>query len=648
MRKIPVFLFVALCVFVTFNAGAAGKKEEPAAAETAKTVPAGKYNESPMLAALANAGKLPPVDERVSSEPLVVDAGVLLAASDVDFKIGKYGGTMHYVTARTDVCAELYDATAEPPLMAPGSLKIGSVEQIRPNLMKHFEISADKKEITFFMRKDLKWSDGAAVTTEDVRFWYEDIQKNEDITPRMSKYLKAAAKPGGTPLELDIIDTYTYRVKFAEPGLAFVEWISRYSAHWDYVMRPKHYLKDFHTKYTSMEKLKPYLDEQGLPEAEWWKMFQQKDEGTLHWLNIKAVDTDYPTLSPWMLEKRSSGVVTYTRNPYYWKVDSAGNQLPYIDKIRIEILSDSEAVNMDILAGEVDWARQYASMVNLPLYKENESRGGFKVQFLGMHVAPLQFRFNFTKEEPLWRQIVRDVRFRKALNHAINSAEIVDVVYKGFGKVPTIYPTPYDPQMAKQLLDEMGLNKKDSEGWRLGPDGKRFVFPLEVQKGYTPEQDALCELLVEYFQAVGIKTHFKNVGATLYRERQLSNNLYIYFGWAHTGFWRNAPTTSDFIQDIARKWYDWHETAGKEGEEPLPWAKRLWEIADATDSYLLSASEVKKLHDELWHILSEQVPSVLPMDYGVYPLIGSAKLGNVPHKGMAILASFTQEQFYFK
>ena len=623
------------------------EEEEPAEEEPA--APGVSGNQSPMLQEMVEAGELPPLEERLPQDMLVVGPGTLIPQDQVNFQVGKYGGTMRYCTARTDVCAELYDANAEPPLMAIGTLRARSIEgDIKPNLFASYEVSDDQQIITFHMRRGLKWSDGEPCTTEDVRFWYEDVLLNEEITPIPGKIFKTGNKADGELMDLNIVDDYTFTVSFAEPGLAMVEWLSRYGSHWDFMMRPAHYMKQFHVDYADADELKALLEEENLPEEEWWRYFQQRDEGTKHWVNVQSVDPDYPRLSPWKLKSRSPGVVTWDRNPYYWKVDIDGNQLPYIDELRIEIVSDSESVTLKIVGGEVDWAREYASMANYPLYKENEDKAGLNINILDMHVAPLQLAFNFTHPDEVWREVVRDVRFRKAMNMAIDHQNIVEVVYKGFGEPPTaITGLSYDPEGAEALLDEMGMDQRDDEGWRLGPDGKRFVFPLEVRKGYTPSQDAVCELLVEYWQDIGIKTEFKNVEATLYNTRADNNDLFVDMHWAHTSFWRSSPTNNDYLPFEAELWDDWHATQGAEGEEPEEWAKRLWEIADTADSYVMSPSDVEALHEEMWQILEEQVPMILPIDHAVYPLLGSKKLGNVPTSGYAILASFTQEEFFF-
>jgi peptide/nickel transport system substrate-binding protein len=605
--------------------------------------------EAPMLSDMVASGSLPALEERLPQDIMVIDAGTLIPADMVDWQPGKYGGTMRFCTARTDVCAELYDANAEQMLIAPGKLTAASPAEVVPSLLKGFEVSDDQKSITWYMRKGLRWSDGEPCTTDDVKFYFEDVAFNAEISPTPSRDFKSERKATGDLMTLEVVDDYTFKTVFSLPGLHLLSNWSGYSSNWHSFMRPAHYMKQFHKDYADPAEYKTLLDAAQLPESEWYNYYNQRDEGRLTWVNVTSKDPNYPRVSAWVLDNVGTGVITWTRNPYYFKVDSAGQQLPYIDKDRAEIVANSEAVTMKILAGEVDWGREYASMVNYPLYKENEAKGGFQVNITQMHVAPLQFRFNFTNPDQNWQKVVRDVRFRKAMNMAIDHQKVVDAIYQGFGTPPTeITGCPFDPEGAAALLDEMGMDQKDADGFRIGPDGKTFIFPLEVPQGYTPELDALCELLVEYFQDVGVKTDFKNVEATLYGTRHTNNDTFVFLGWAHTSFWRNAPRTSDFLQDRSRLWQLWHDTQGTDGEAPEEWANRLWEIADAADTFLLSKDEVAALHEELWQILKEQVPMIMPIDNAVYPLLGSTKLGNVPTTGWAIVASFTQEQFYFK
>ena len=607
-------------------------------------------NESPMLVEMVSSGTLPALDERLPQEVMTIGPGVLIPEEFLDnWEPGKFGGTMRFCTATTHVAAELYDANAEQPLIAPGRLTAASPDVVKPSLLTGFEVGDEQKSITWHMRKGLKWSDGEPCTTSDVKFYFEDVAFDPEISPTPSRDYKSRRQASGDLMTVEIIDDYTFKTTFTEPGLHLVSNWSGYSSNYHSFMRPSHYLKQFHVKYADKAELAKLLEEAKLTEAEWFNYFNQRDEGRLTWTNILSLDPDVPRVSAWMLDNVGTGVTTWTRNPYYYKVDTEGKQLPYIDKERIEFVANSEAVTMKILAGEVDWGREYASMVSYPLYKENEAKGGFQVNITAMHVAPIQFSFNFTYPDENWRNTVRDVRFRKALNMAIDHEKVVEAVYQGFGTTPTeITGLSYDPEGAAKLLDEMGMDQKDADGFRIGLDGNTFVFPLEVSQGFTPEQDSVCELLIEYWQDIGIKTDFKNIEGSLYGTRNTNNDLYGRMQWAHTSFWRNAPLSSDFTPGSSRLWQQWSDSAGKEGEEPEAWAKRLYEIASAADSFTLSGDEVSTIHQEMWDILKEQVPFIMPIDNAVYPLLGSARLGNVPTKGWAIVASFTQEQFFFK
>ena len=647
-RKITSLMLV-LTLICSVWAFAGGQGEEEQQVETQTVERTGKYAESPILKKLVDAGELPPVDDRVPEDPMVVGSGTLFPEEDLQFEIGKYGGTMQFTTANTSVCAELYDANNEPLLRTkPGMLKAGSIADVIPNVFKDYEISDDKTTVTFHMRKGMKWSDGEPVTTEDIRFTYEDVKLNKDITDVLGKDYRSGGVPSGDPLKLEVIDDYTFRMIADKPTLKLVEFLGRFGQTFDSLLLPSHYLKQFHKKYADPDKFAAFLKEENLSEEEWFRLFELKNECRLHWNELTRQSSDCPTLEPWVLENRSSNVVTFVRNPYYWKVDADGNQLPYIDKLRIEVLSDSEAVTLKMLAGEVSWMREYASMTNLHLYKENEDRGNFRVQPLDMHVAPLAMYFNMSYEDETWREVVQDVRFRKAMNIAINHEQIVDLVYNGFGEVPDMIPAQYDPEAAKALLDEMGLDEMDGEGFRLGPDGKRFILPIQAATGFTPEQDDLVELLVQYWQDVGIKADYQTMSRSLFTEQQSANEHQFRLAWAPSAFWRNTPDRYGWGADQNVAWNDWWTSNGARGEEPPQWAKRALEIKDMAATYLLSPEKMEELQEEQFKIIRERIPFVMPIDHGQYPIVVSNELGNIPTGGQAIMASWTQEQFFFK
>ena len=636
-------LFVSLATAAVLYAG--GAQEAPATVR-----PEQVGNESPMLSQLVQSGELPPLEQRLPDNPLVVGSGVLIPENHLAFQPGRFGGTLRLVTANPSVAAELYDANNQGFLRTKAGLrKAASLGDVLPNLAENFDISDDMRTLTFTLRSGLRWSDGEPVTTEDVRFAYEDVYLNREITDILPAQYRAGGVPGGEPFRLEIVDDLTFRlVSPGDPNVGIVEWFGRPGEYYRRIILPSHHLKQFHRDYADPEELQRLLSSENLSRDEWWRLFSLKNESARHWNMLENQVVGYPRLSPWILEERSANVVTYVRNPYYWKVDPDGRQLPYIDRLRVEILSDSESVTLRMLAGDVDWMREYASMANYSLYKEHEARGDFSVHLLDMHVAPLQIAINFSNEDAVWRQVVGDVRFREAMNIAINSEQVIDLIYNGFGEVPEWFPSAYDPDRARMLLDQMGLDRTDSDGWRIGPDGDRFVFRVEAASGWTPELEPFMELLIDYWQAVGVRVDYRTISRSLYQERFEANEVFARVQWAHTDNWRAGPTSQDWAPDVSRAWRQWIDSSGAIGVEPPAWAKQAWEIAFAADTYLLTDQEVSRLHGEMKELLRTQVPAILAMDFGQYPIVARNNLRNIPSAGQAILASWSLEQFYFE
>jgi len=626
IRKVGVILLgVAVCLLGTTSALAM------------------KYNESPMLKTKVAAGLLPPVEERLPEEPKVLSAERNeVPKENLDFEIGQYGGMLRMVHPDVDWDAFVFCLLNEPLISGPGILG----EDIKGNILKDFEVSEDEKVFTFHMRKGLKWSDGVPVTTEDVLFAYEDVLLNEKLTPVFPRWLKAANKGDGEPMKLEVIDDYTFRISFTEPygGFPVQLAIASWRGYTD-LLKPKHYLKKFHPRYTPLEELEPLIKKEGLTKGEWWTLFNRKDHANWEFTNRTAIG--FPVLTPFMIVKATQEVATFERNPYYFKVDSAGNQLPYIDKIRT-VLADPEMCTMKIVAGEVNFAaggHGGTALQNLPLYKENAEKGGYRVELLDMHVSPADISLNLTYPDPVWRKVVRDVRFRKALNMAINREEIVDAVYLGFAEPATAVPNIYNPEEANRLLDEIGLDKRDADGWRLGPDGKTFVIPFEISAA-SPDLVPVTELVVEYFKAVGIKTTMKVIDNALRAERKNANELQAQVFWTSLPVWHNF---AGFLAGDITSWplWDrWYNTGGKEGEEPPADVKRFLDLV--SDSLVVGPEKRQEVINEYRRLLYENIYFMPTVEKAKYPVIVAKNMGNIPHKGFALTVIFSGEQVFFK
>jgi len=358
------------------------------------------YNEAPMFADLVKQGKLESVEKRLPKNPFVVGPGVLISKKDLpDWQVGKYGGTLKMIHTTADWSPDVFIANCtENLLVAPG---IG-VKDIKPNIVEKFEVSKDNRIFTFRLREGLKWSDGYPVTTDDIKFTYEDLLLNDKLTPVFPARFRSAGKPDGEPMKLEILDDYSFRISFKEPYGGFLREITvkGWSGYTD-LIKPAHYLKQFHIKYTSLDKLKPLLEKEGFKD-EWWQLFSLKD--FTNWEQTQARSIGFPVLTPWVLKKAAGGVYEWERNPYYFKVDTAGNQLPYIDKIVSTQVQDTEMGNMKVLTGEVNFLRESTALNKLPLYKQNEKKAGFKLVLLDMHVDPSCFYFNLTYKDPTWKK----------------------------------------------------------------------------------------------------------------------------------------------------------------------------------------------------------------------------------------------------
>lgn len=613
---------------------------KPQEAPTATAAPAeSAFIESPVLAELVQAGSLPAADERLPKNPALVRAGVLLAEDEVDFEIGKHGGTLRSTRNNPDWNPDVFVMNDEPLILCPGILG----ETITGNVAETFEVSDGGKVFTFKLREGLKWSDGQPVTTDDVAFAYQDVLLNDKISPSFPSWLKSGNNPKGNPMELEVLDGYSFRITFDQPyggflaQLAIVDWRGCTE-----LVKPKHYLTQFHADYTPLEKLEPLIQEAELQAGEWWTLFNVKD--ITNWERTNASSIDFPAVSPWLLTEQSPAFYNYDRNPYYFKVDEKAQQLPYIDKINDKLVESVESIVMTVIAGEVDFLYEAGAMPSVPVYKDNEEKGGYNTILLRSHTEPATIYINMTYPEETWRQVVRDLRFRQALNYSLNRDEIIDSVWLGMGaEKPTFHPSEYSPEKANQLLDEMGLDQRDADGFRLGPDGQTFIIPFE-QSNRTPEMTPTCELVVEFFNAVGLKTSMQTIANSLRAERSAANQLKATIErcgaiwWGRFGGWT--------IYEWARAWYQWYSSGGEAGEEPPPEVIKFYDLSSST--MIVPPEELKAVSDELDKMLYDNLFYICPVAKERRPIIASKKLGNVAKDGFSIAAAFAGEALFFR
>jgi peptide/nickel transport system substrate-binding protein len=580
-----------------------------------------------------NDKSLPPVKDRLPVDYKITNE---IPASQMKYEVGSYGGNLRTVTSVVDWDADVFVMNNEPLLNTPGILG----DEITGNVLKDYKMSDDQKTFTFNMRKGMKWSDGKPVTTEDVRFAIEDVQLNKELTPIVPVWLRSGGEAGGTPLKLEVVDEYTFKLSFDKPygGLLIRLAIQGWRGYND-LLKPSHFLKPFHTKYTKLADLEPKIKEAGFQPGEWVNLFNFKDVLNTKLTSSRAIG--FPVLYPWIFVKKTDTTATYERNPYYFKVDNAGNQLPYIDKIQSTLVQDIEMVSLKTITGEVDFSRESAALIKMPLYKENE-KNGYKALLANMHVTPTDFSLNLSYDDPAWQQVVQDVRFRKALNMALNRKEIIDSLYYGFAKPSKIEDPTYDTAQANKLLDEIGM-KKGPDGFRLGLDGKKFTIPFEVG-AQAPDIVPMTQLVAEMWKAVGINTTMKTIDQTLWTQRRDANEIKATMIWTHTPLWYMGDWG---FSQWAPLWDRWRTTGGKEGKEPPADVKKLYSLIDQAAA--ASPTDSKKLIDQVKKEMADKVYYFIPIADVKQPLIVNAKLHNVPNSddGFAISANFSGEQFFF-
>jgi peptide/nickel transport system substrate-binding protein len=555
----------------------------PAATKPPATaVPAAKYNEAPMLADLVKAGKLPPVEQRLPTNPAVVAAD----------QIGQYGGTWRRgILGPSDfngVARIIDDALV---IFSPdgGSTVMKYAENVTS--------SADFKTWTITLRKGSKWSDGSPFTSDDIIFWYKDVIQNKDLTPAPPSWVQNADK---SLVDIKATDDVTTVWTYKEAHTTFLLELPNA----DYgdknipMFLPSKFLKQFHASYADKATLDKLVSDAKF--KTWTELFL---------LKISPYDTpERPGMAAWVAapgSRISDQIFKMTRNPYFVGVDKAGNQLPYMDGIDLKFFTDANALNLAAIAGELDEQERQVALVNYPVLKETAQKNGkYNVllwQSLGGADADITFNQTYVKDPDLGK-LMANKDFRIAMSYAINRKQIQDSAFLGTGEprqpVPKkghpYYPgddyaykyIEYNPTLAGQMLDKLGIDKKDSEGYRLFPSGKRVAIELSVVAVFGSYPD-IAQLIAKDFQKVGIQLIVQIRERALHFSLRESNDLQAEIWNQDTaGFPFTGATKYDVRSGIYGNitygplWYNWYRTGGKEGVEPPDYIKQLVALVD--------------------------------------------------------------------
>jgi peptide/nickel transport system substrate-binding protein len=577
--------------------------------------------ETPALADDVAAKKLPPVAERVPKAPLLVKS------------VGKPGGALRTLIGR---------ARDVRLLVVYGYARLVGYDTrfaIVPDIAESIDVK-EGRIFTIKLRPGHKWSDGKPFTTEDFRYYWEDVANNAELSPSGPP---RELLVDGQPPKVEFIDKTTVRYSWAKPNHDFLPRIAGTSPL--FIYRPAHYLKKFHKKYNP----KLAKSEGDASSKRSWARVHNKQDNMYRFDN-----PDLPTLQPWMnTTKPPADRFVAVRNPYFHRVDEQGRQLPYIDRIEM-LVADGKLIPAKTGAGESDLQARDIQFNNYTFLKKSEKQNEFRTLLWrtakGSHFALFP---NLNVNDPVWRKVFRDVRFRRALSMAIDRSIVNNVLYFGLaieGNNTVLPDSPlfkeryqtlwanFDRSAANKLLDAMGL-KRGPDQIRQLPDGRPMEIIVETA-GESTEQTDVLELIREMWREIGIKLYSKPSQREVFRNRIFSGEALMSV-WE--GFENGIPTPDTNPEELAPtsqqqlewpKFGQYNETSGKSGEAPdIPAAVELLKLLAAWN-----AATTREAREAAWHrmleIHAEQQFSIGVVSGVPQPVVVRNNVQGVPEKGI--------------
>ncbi|WP_049897427.1 ABC transporter substrate-binding protein [Nesterenkonia massiliensis] len=560
--------------------------------------------ESPQLAERVEAGELPELQDRMPAE------AVTLIGKD---GVGQYGGELQMAMNGNDDDSLIRRYAAyEPMVRWDGDWS----SELTPGVARQWEVSEDATTYTFHLQEGIRWSDGEPFTSDDIVFGYQDVLMNEALTPGPTEYLM---DPEGNWPEVTAIDEHTVELKFQAPHGLFLMQLARAEEDGKFHRFPRHYLEQFHADYNS--DAEQMAEEEGY--EDWADMFTAKGWVTLgtgfdsRWMN-----PELPQLNPWIIENPAyEGTrVTAVRNPYYWKVDEDGNQLPYIDRLVFDVFDSAEVIAFRAAAGNISYQDRHFDHDFRPLLAESMDEYDFSlIDVTSTDMNTLLFNFNHIHPDEQMREVFTDLNFKAGLSHALNRDEIIELVYFGQGEPAQAAPregSPYyheelatqyldfDLDLAAEYLDEV-LPDKDDDGRRLGPDGTPFTFAVDVATDRSVEHARVLELAQGHWAEVGITMEIQSMDRDLRNERRDAGEFDVYVRDGSAGL-QDAILRPHWYMPYgdsgayAWSWGSYYldgEDAGEAPPQDSP-AWRQWEIYD---EILVTADQERQA--ELMHEL---------------------------------------------
>lgn len=576
------------------------------------------YGESSILTERVLAGQLPVVQDRLPKNPFVRTVE----------KEGIYGGTFYADTQRQG-----------GHFFFDGSLSTSPQEtdndgnKIIPHACEKVERSEDLSEFTFYLREDLKWSDGVECTADDILWWWEHEQNNKELYPQGPRVLW---KVGDEYAKFSKVSKWVFKISFSGPFAP----LDNMSAHDKMKFggefgQPAHYMKQFHIDFNpdANELARSYGYDA------WFMLYKEREE-------YFRPHSGKPNLAPWYRAESTTTHDIYNRNPYFFEVDQYGNQLPYVDKIFVSVVEDRKLLDSRIATGAATMGRSTLSQIFI--YTKNQKKADYSLKRWTLsNSSECMFAFNLNHKDPVLRDIYNDLRFRQAMSIAINRKKINELLFFGLAKEwqATISPevsffdpewthyyAEFDVARANNLLDEMGLGWDVQRRYRLRPDGRRLITELIYNQQSYPLQ--LIELVAQDWASVGMETILRQTDDQFRRQKcqaadhdctcwnaDVIEEIAIYMPWSTK--WN--PNSALYY---AIDWWLWFYSGGKIGTEPPDmWKEQFnrmvqWYFARSREEY-------KQLGYDVWDFFSKQLVCIGTVGYSPLPVVVKNGLMNV-------------------
>lgn len=554
-------------------------------------VPKGK--EAPMLEERVKAGSLPELAQRLPVNPKVVQPLE---------QAGVYGGTLQTVLESTDA-SWLWMTVVHDHLVTWDAAYSTIVE----NVAERFEVLESGKVYVFHLREGMRWSDGEPFTSDDLLWWYENVLLNKSITP----VVPTALKIGDDPVVVTAQGDYQVTFTFPTPNALFLEQITPHGP--PFRLLPRHYLEQFHKKFNP-----------DLP-ADWAQEFLGKID--------EIENVDLPVLSAWVPKNPhgDGGRQLWERNPYYWKVDQDGSQLPYVDTVAFTFFSEQGPLLLAAANGDVDvYQRQEVTVPkNRPVLSDGQEKGGYTlVSVKDPNHNTIGICLNLTSSNPAKRKMYQSKDFRIGLSHAIDRQQIIDLVYQRQGRPWQTAPRPdvpfytsddfgtqyteFDLEKAEAAMSAAGYSELDGRDRRLGEDGKPIVISVLCQSRYPDMIDAM-EFIKATWEEIGVELRIETASPELVSERLVANDYDCTLDKGELGYldlvadprWLFATGGSSY----APLWQNWYE-GGSPSEEPPAAMQQQMSVyrdrvrgnADRDTQYAALQEIIETARDEFWTI----------------------------------------------